>query len=203
VPAVSDRARVHLAALLIHCTGDLDEAGKVLGAISGGLLSKEEKRLWRLLEGDLLLARGKKEEARKEYAAAGETQADRQFNAERAARLEGAANLLEYGHLEEAQAALDRLELEMPLERMSLDTGLLALNLELGRKEFQRAFTDGQTLLAVAGDDPRQSDVLYTLVQTGLALGKKEQAQRAMGRLLKDFPYSEATAKAKDRWTEK
>jgi TolA-binding protein len=73
----------------------------------------------------------------------------------------------------------------------------------VGRKEFQRAFTDGQTLLAAAGSDPRQSEVLYTLVETGLALGKTEDAQRALGRLLKDFPYSESAAKAKDRWTKK
>lgn len=86
---------------------------------------------------------------------------------------------------------------------MSLDTGLLALKLALGRKEFQRAFTEGHTLLALAGGDPRQSEVLYTMVETGLALGKKEEAQKALGRLLKDFPYSEAAAKAKDKWTNK
>jgi len=73
----------------------------------------------------------------------------------------------------------------------------------LGRKEFQRAFTDGQTLLAVAGEDPRQSEILYTVVEAGLALGKQEEAQRAIAHLLKDFPYSEAAAKAKDRWLKK
>jgi hypothetical protein len=33
---------------------------------------------------------------------------------------------------------------------MSLDAGLMALHLSLGGKEFERAFTDGPTLLAVA-----------------------------------------------------
>jgi len=202
-PAISDQARLHLAELLIHCSGELDEAGKALASISGGLLDANEKRLWRLLQGDLLLARGKKEEARKQYAAAAEKPAGAQWNAARAARLESAAILIEHSHWEDAQEALDRLQLERPLERISLDTGLLALDAAMGRKEFRRAFTDGQTLLAAAGDDPRQSEILLTVVETGLILGRQAEAQKALGRLLKDFPYSEAAAKAKDRWTKK
>ena len=86
---------------------------------------------------------------------------------------------------------------------MLLDAELPALSLDMGRKEYRRAFTDGQALLAAAGDDPRQSEVLYTVIESGLALGKNEQAQRALERLLKDFPYSESAAKAKDRWSRK
>jgi hypothetical protein len=201
--AFSAAAKLHLAALMIHCTGELDEAGKALGGMSGGSLGADDRRLWRLLQGDLLLRRGQKEEARKQYAAAGEKQAGGQRDVTRAALLESAAVLLEHSQWEQAQSALDRLELEMPLERMSLDTGLLALSLEMGRKEFQRALIDGETLLAAAGDDPRQSEVLFAVVETSLALGKKEDAQRALGHLLKDFPYSEAAAKAKDRWMKK
>jgi tetratricopeptide (TPR) repeat protein len=202
-PANSDQAKLHLAALLIHCSGKLDEAGKVLDSISGGLPGADERRLWRLLQGDLLLARGNNEQARQLYAAVGEKQAGGPWNAARAAGLESAAILLEHNQWDDAQAALDRLQLERPLERMSLDTGLLALDLELGRKEFRRAFSDGQTLLAAAGGDPRQSEVLYTVVEAGLALGKQDEAQKALGHLLKDFPYSEAAAKAKDKWTKK
>jgi tetratricopeptide (TPR) repeat protein len=203
VPANSDQAKLHLAELLLHCSGELGEAGKVLASISGGLLNADEKRLWRLLQGDLLLARGKDEQARKLYAAVGEKQVPGAWNAARAARLESAAIMLEHDRWDDAQEALDRVQLEVPLERMSLDTGLLALNLALARKEFQRAFADGQMLLSVAGQDPRQSEILYALVEAGLTLGKQEAAQKALGRLLKDFPYSEAAAKAKDRWTKK
>ncbi len=200
LPAINDQAKLRLAALLIHCSGELDEAGKLLGSISGGLPGADERRLWPLLRGDLLLARGNKEQARKEYAALGQKEAP---NIARSARLESAAILLRLGQWDDAQEALDRLQLDSPLERMSLDDGLLALDLALGRKEYQRALTGGQTLLSVAGDDPRQADVLYAMVESGLALGKQEEAQRVLGRLLQDFPYSEAAAKAKDRWTKK
>jgi tetratricopeptide (TPR) repeat protein len=200
---IGDPAKLHLAALLIHCAGELDEAGKLLGGISANLSDADERRLLRLLQGDLLLARGKKEEARKLYAGAGDKTPGGAFSAARAARLEGASILLEHGRWDGAQAALDRLQLEMPLERMSLDTGLPALNLAMERKEFQRALTDGKTLLTVAGDDPRQSEILYTVVEAGLALGRNDDARQALGRLLQDFPYSEAAAKAKDRWSKK
>jgi hypothetical protein len=203
MPAISDQAKLHLAALLLHCSGQIDEAGKVLGTMTGGLLNADERKLWRLLQGDLLLARGQPEQARRQYASIGGKQPDGQWSITRAARLESAAILLEHGHWDDAQAALDQLQLESPLERISLDTRLLVLHLELGRKEFQRALMDGQTLLKVAGDDPRQSEILFTVVETGLALGKEQEAQRALDHLLKDFPYSEAAAKAKDRWTKR
>ena len=203
VPAISDQAKLHLAALLIHCSGALDEAGKLLGGISGGLLSARRTPALAIAPGRSVAgarqARGGAQTVCRRRRKAG----GRAPGVARAARLESAAILLAHSHWEDAQAALDRLQLDMPLERMSLDTGLLALNLAMGRKEFQRAFTDGQTLLALAGDDPRQSEILYTLVETGLALGKNEEAQRALGQLLKDFPYSESAAKAKDRWTKK
>jgi len=78
----------------------------------------------------------------------------------RPGRLESAAILLARSRWEDAQAALDRLQPDLPRERTSLDTGLPALNLAKGRKEFQRAFTAGQTLLALAGGDPRQFKIL-------------------------------------------
>jgi tetratricopeptide (TPR) repeat protein len=202
-PATSDEAKLHLSALLIHCSGELDEAAKILGGISANLLKADEKRILRLLQGDLLLARGKAEEAHKTYAAAGDRQAGAQPGVTRAARLESAAILIEHSRWDEAQTALDRLELDTPLERMSLDAGLQALSLDMGRKEYRRAFYDGQALLAAAGDDPRQSEVLYKIVEAGVALGRNEDAQRALGRLLKEFPYSESAAKAKDRWNKK
>ncbi len=202
VPLVNDKAKLRLADLLIQCAGKLDEAEQLLGSVSGNELTADERRLRRLLQGDLLLARGQVEEARRQYVAVGEVpnRAGGRFGVGRAARLEGASISLQRGEFEEAQRALDLLAFDLPLERMSLETGLLRVRLSLKRKEFQRAFTRCQALLHVAEGDPQKSGVLYGLLEAGLALGKTDEAQRALNRLLQEFPYSEAAAQAKDQW---
>ena len=102
--------------------------------------------------------------------------------------------------MDDAQEALDRLVFEIPTERLSLGAGLLNLKLALDRKEFQRAITGCRLLAPVAENEPRQSELLYDTVEASLALGKTDEARRALTRLLKDFPYSEAAAKAKAQW---
>jgi tetratricopeptide (TPR) repeat protein len=198
VMTISDKIKLRLANLLIHYSGELDEAEKLLAGISGNDLTADEKRLEKLVRGDLLLARGKIEDARKQYAAVRGPAGNALFDVAPAARLESASILLERGEMDDAQQALDSLRFVFPMERMALDSGLLDINLALKRKEFQRAFTGCRTLLPLADGDPRQSDILYALVQSSLALGRSGDAQRAVGQLLKDFPYSEAAAKAKD-----
>ena len=83
---------------------------------------------------------------------------------------------------------------------MSLGTGLLQIRLELAHKEFQRAFTGCRWLTPLAEQAPGQSELLYDTVAAGLAVGKPDEAGRALAQLLKDFPYSEAAAKAKALW---
>ena len=106
--------------------------------------------------------------------------------------------MIEHDQFDDAQKALDRLVFEIPTERMSLDVGLLKIRLALAQKEFQRAFTGCRLLAPVAENEPRQSELLYDTIESGLALGKTDDARRALTQLLKDFPYSESAAKAKD-----
>ena len=106
--------------------------------------------------------------------------------------------MIEHEQFEDAQEALDRLAFEIPAERMSLDVGLLQIKLALAHKEFQRAFTGCRLLAPVAENEPRQSELLYDTIESGLALGKTDDARRALAQLLKNFPYSESAAKAKD-----
>jgi len=118
----------------------------------------------------------------------------------RAAILESAGISLQRGDYEEAEHTLDLLVYEFPLERMSLDMGLLRANLGLKRKEFGRAFELCQALSSVAGADPQKASLLRVMVESGLALGKNAEVQRALRELLETFPYSEAAAKAKEQW---
>jgi predicted negative regulator of RcsB-dependent stress response len=197
---IADKVKLRLSGLLIHWSGQFDEAEKLLAGISGNNPAGDEKRLRQLLQGDLLLARGKIEAARKQYLAVGGQPDKKNAGTATAARLEGASILIEHGQFDDAQDALDRLAVEIPAERMSLDTGLLQIQLELQHKEFQRAFTACRLLSPVAENDPRLSEILYATVESGLDLGKTGEARLALAQLLKDFPYSEAAAKAKDKW---
>ncbi len=198
--ALAAKVKLRLADLLIHWSSQFDEAEKWLAGLSGNSLTGDDRRLKQLLQGDLLLARGKIEEARKQYLAVGQRPGLGHFDAVRAARLESASISLEHNQFDDAQQALDWLIFEIPTERMSLATGLLEIQLELQHKEFQRAFTGCRLLAPVAVDDPRRSELLYDTIESGRALGKTDEARHAQAQLLKDFPYSESAAKAKDRW---
>jgi len=203
-PAVADKAKLRIADLLIHCTGDFLEAEKVLGGVALGGLAPEERRLARLLQGDLRLARGEGEEARKQYLAVGNvsTAAASRSDVGRAGVRESASIFLKMGDYERAERTLDRLVFEFPLERMSVNVGLLRLNLCPKRKEFSRAFQLCRALLNTAESDPHKADLLFGVVEAGLAADKHAEAERALRELLKSFPYSEAAARAKELWGE-
>ena len=202
VPAAKERARLRLADLLIHCANQPEEAARLLASVSGNGLTTDERRLSKLLEGDLLLVGGKVDQARNRYTLLGElpVKGGGRSVFDHAARLESASLLLQCAQFEDAQHALDLLAFERPLERLALDTGLLRMQVSLKRKEYQRAFVAARMLLPVADGDPRKSSLLHTLVTAGLALGKTTEAQQALTQLLKEFPYSEAAARAKDQW---
>ncbi len=199
---ISDKAKLLLADLLIRRTGQSDEAEKLLGSAPGGSLTYDDRREWRILQGDLLLARGKVAEAEQQYRAVGEaaTKPDARFDLSRSARLESASLSFHQGNFDEAEQILDRLLFEVPLEHLSLDAGLVRLDLDLKRKCYHRAFTGSRTLLHVVGHDPRKADILYAQAQAAYALGKTEDARHAVLTLLKEFPYSEPAAKAEDQW---
>jgi tetratricopeptide (TPR) repeat protein len=202
IAALDDKVKLRLADLLIHSSGDLEEAAQLLAGISGLGLSADERRLWKLAQIDILLARGQTDNARARYAAASEAPAktSARFDIARAGQLESASLSVERGDFDAAQRALDQFTFANPLERMSVDTGLVRLRLCLGRKEFQRAFTTARLLLPMSQGDPRRSELLYDLAEAGYALGRTNQARPVVLELLKNFPYSESAAKAKDKW---
>jgi hypothetical protein len=199
---LTEKVKLRIADLLIHCEGKVDEGEKLLGGLSTGGLTADERRLAKLLQGDALLARGKLEEAKKHYAIIGNASKGPGGGSGigRAAVLESAGISLQCGDYHEAERALDLLVYQFPLERMSLDVGLLRANLGLKQKEFGRAFELCRALSSAAGRDPQKAGLLRGIVESGLALGKSAEAQQALRELLKAFPYSEAAAKAKEQW---
>ena len=199
-PALDDRVKLRLAELLIESSDELEEAGQVLASMSGSGLTADERRLWRLAQIDLLLARGQTDNARARYAAAGPGRgnASARFDIARAGQLESASLSLAHGEFDAAQHTLDQLTLVNPLERMSVDVGLVRLSLYLGRKEFRRAFTTARILLSVSQGDPRRSELLYDLAEAGSGQERPPYGPVVTGiypgtmLTLYDLPYDEA-----------
>ena len=198
---LADKARLRLAELLLGTAGELDEAQSLLRQIAASGLSGEEQRLEKCLEGDLLLARGQTEAARKQYLSlvAGKPAANADFA--RNSRLESVNLMVEQNQLDQAWAALAGWQLDFPLERLSPGSGLVEVKLALRQKECKRAFTLCQKLVPLAKDDLNLPELLYDTVESGMAVGRRNEANQALKRLVKEFPYSEAAAKANSKWT--
>ena len=198
---VAEKARLRLAELLLDTSGELDAAQSLLRQISVSGLSGEEQRLKKRLEGDLLLARGQTDAARKVYLALTPGKPTANADLARNSRIESVNLMLEQNQLTQAWAALDGLRLEFPLERLSPNSGLIEVNLAMRQKAFNRAFTACHRLVPLAKDDLHLPELLYDTVESGMSTGRQDDANLALKRLVKEFPYSEAAAKANSKWS--
>lgn len=198
---LANKAKLRLAELLIDVYGQPDEAQSLMRQISGAGLSSDEVRLQKRLEGDLLWARGNIEPARTQYLALTPAKPAGTADLPRLARLEGISLMLEHKQFDEAWEALERLQLEFPLERLAPGTELIEVELALRRNGFRRAFTICQRLLPLADNSLHLPELLYHTVESGLALERRDEAEQALKRLQKEFPYSKAAAEANRKWS--
>jgi tetratricopeptide (TPR) repeat protein len=198
----ADKARLQLARYQVEVAGKADEALATLAQVAEASLDDPEKRLRKLVTGDALLLQGKAAEARNSYRAAGTlvNPRDRDQESRGRVRLESAKDYIRRGEYELAEDALRQIEWETPLARLSVEAGLTRIKLSLARKEHPRALNRCLQFLEVTIVDTDHADLLYQLAQIYLALGREEPAQSALNRLLKEHPYSEAAALAKDKW---
>jgi tetratricopeptide (TPR) repeat protein len=197
-----DKVRLRLAALLLECGGNLEEAQSLLKAMSTASLSAEDRRLRQLLLADALAAQGEVDKARAAYQAVGARLASARKDAQvkRLARLEGANHLLRRGELDDAERILRQMESDDPLERLGLDTGLPLIRVYLARGETRRALAHCQRRAPTAAEHLQAPELYYALAEAGFAAGQTAPAQAALRKLLRDFPYSEAAARAKESW---
>ncbi|MCX7590891.1 MAG: hypothetical protein N2255_04615 [Kiritimatiellae bacterium] len=196
-------AAVHLAGLLLHCFDDPGAAQSVLGRAVAEVLPPVERRLRQIYEGDIFLASGRIEAARRTYLEAGTTadRNDRNYVARRRARLETARTCLLRQEYDEAERLVREIEWETPIERLDTETGLIMIQVHLARQEYEFAYAHCQRLLKAATVNRHTPDLLFCLVETCSALKKNQEAALALGRLFAEFPYSEATARAREKWS--
>ncbi len=199
--SAAERARLRLAGLLIDDADQPDQGLALLREVHTESLPADDRRRAQLYEGDARLAKGEVEAARDCYRTAGDVAPGGVGAAVRAAaRLESVRHFLAAGAWDEADELLRQVEWESPLERMSLETGLARIRICLGRKEPAQALAWCHRLQPVAANDTQHADLLYARVEAAEALGQRAEARDAYAQLLKDHPYSEASARAKDRW---
>jgi outer membrane protein assembly factor BamD (BamD/ComL family) len=118
----------------------------------------------------------------------------------RRARLEGAQLHLARGNLDEAEQMLRAVIWDTPAEQLSLETGLALLKVHLARQEFALALTRCTSLLPLAESDNARAELLYHFIEINFALAQEKPARDALAKLLKDHPYTEQAARAKDKW---
>ncbi len=200
-PALAARARLRLARLLLDVRGDAAAAEAAAGA-GAAWPDGASGRAYELLRADLLLARGDADAAYRAYLAltpAGSLR-DRRLAARRRADLEYAGDLIRREEWDPAARKLEQVRREQPVERMAPDIGLALARAMLGRGEVEKADQLGRRLLPVAVRDDDRAGLLYLLAETGFALGRAGEAVASLARLAAGHRYSEAAARARDRW---
>jgi tetratricopeptide (TPR) repeat protein len=200
--SLKDRSKLQLAQLLTDAFNRPGEALTLLGTVRPDLLTSESQREASLLRGDALAALGRIDEALKAYHPTGEPArpADLLRSVQGAARLESARDLIRRGESDDAESILRQIEAESPLTRLSGETGVPMVRVHLARKEYLLARSRCQRLLQSASVDTDRADVLYYLAESELALNQTEAARDTLRSLAQQHPYSEAAARAKDRW---
>ena len=198
-------ASLHLAGLLVHYVGRPDEADPLLKTIDADKLSDTDKRLKRIYEADVLFANGHVEAARDVFASIGTSYApgDTGQALKRSAQLETARDYLRRGEFDDAEQMIRCIEWEAPEQRVAGEPGLVMIKVCMGRREFARALILARKLLPVAETDARKAEILLATTEICLALNQNPDAAKAYHQLLEAYPYSEAAATAKDKWSGK
>jgi tetratricopeptide (TPR) repeat protein len=201
-PRLRETARLHLAGLRLHMLDRADASQTDLQALDASRLTDSDRRMKAIYEGDLLLAQGRVDAARQAYLAAGTLAdpGDTRYAIRRRARIESARNYLLRSEYNDAERVIREIEWETPIERLNTETTLMRVQCHIGRQEYPAAFACCRRLLKAAETDARRPDLLYDLIEVALALGRRQDAEDAYRQLLKDHPYSEAAARAKEKW---
>ena len=199
--AVGSQSRLILAQLLVKFTDQTADIGKLIDAINVPSLTGPQPRSLDILRGDLLLATGDVDGARKKFRAlTGDPQgADARSSIRRTARIGQARAFIDRKDYEAAEEALRDVSWQAPIEKLSPDWALTRLRLYEEENLPQAAFLWGKRLLPVIANSGR-TELLYRLTDIALAQNDPDLAHKTLDELLKKHPYSEEAARAKEKW---
>ncbi|MFZ4394314.1 MAG: PA14 domain-containing protein [Kiritimatiellia bacterium] len=198
-------AQLALAASLLPVGNDFPKVQELLSSIDETDLSGDDRRLKRICEGDLFFAMGRPELAAARYKEAGtrapQGQQDRvRSGLERQAKLETARDYIRRNEFNAAERVVANLRQDEPMQRMDGEVGLILLDACLGRNDYTRAYYLSRRLYQNCEPGPNLPALLCKLADSAFRMKEKEEAGEALQRLHKEFPYSEAAARAREKW---
>lgn len=202
-PTLRERAKLRLASYYINIATRAIEGRKLFDTVQDTALTDNERRLKKIIGGDLLLLEGKGDEALAAYksiitAPAVKGAASRlDVNVP---KIENARDLIRRKEFDRVDELMWQIQWEKPVERMAFETGLPQVQAFFGRKEFPLARSRSLQLLNGSTVDNHRAEMLYQLIEIHLALGQADLAQDSLAQLSKLYPYSEAAANAKFKW---
>jgi TolA-binding protein len=198
---IANQSRLVLAQLLVKTSDQTDGVHQLIDAIDPKALHGEEPRALEILRGDLLLATGDVEGARKKYREqTGDPQgADARSSIRRTAKIGQARTFIEKADYDAAEDALREVSWQAPIEKLAPDWALTRLKLYEAENLPKAAYYWARRLLPVINAGGR-SELLYQLTDLATAQNDPDLAHKTLDELLKKHPYSEEAARAKEKW---
>lgn len=195
------KAKLYLGSLEIDNYGKCDEGIKLLNEIDLNQLDSVEKRKRLMWLADGYMTKGDMDTVNQIY---GELPDVVDKNKKRntilnEARVLDALDYLRRGAYDDAEKMVRQVEWEFPREAMKSDTGLVMTKVFIKRKEYNYALWRCMRMMNASRNSRRMSDIMLTLIDIYDLLGMKKEAVELSGKLLEEFPYSEAAAILKSR----
>ena len=199
---LANRARLTLAQSILRTSDQLDEVRSLMQAIDGSVLSSDERRARDSLQGDLALASGDIEAAKKQYLAlSGELSGiDVRSAVRRTSTIDTINAFTDRREFEAAEKALHEVEWQAPIEKLSSDCALARVQLLQATGRNAEALLWARRLLPVFTGASARSELLFRITELAFNQGDKALARKTLRELLERHPYSERAARAKRQW---
>ena len=193
-------ARLHLATLLLENSDQLDETGKMIAAIDPSGLAPGDTVNLQLLIGELALAKGDLEGAKKKLLSLTPTgrgdELDVRSTFRRTANLDQASSYLDRQEFEAAARILSDLQSANPIDTLSGDYALLHIRLLADRGEKTAAYYLAKRILPLIDTLSLRDQFLFKMIDLAMFQGNQELAAKSALELTTRFPYSEETAES-------
>ncbi len=199
---IANQARLALVQIKLKTSAQMAEVAKLLESINITALSADEHRAADILRGDLALANGDIDGAKKQYQAlTGEpTDSDARSSVRRTAKIDQANSFLDKKDTESAEQLIREIEWTAPIEKLAPDCALVRARIYQDSGQTQAALLWARRVLPAITAATARSELLFRVADLSFALGDKDGARKALQELLARHPYSEAAAKAKAKW---